>query len=108
MVRDAQQLVAQDVLRRVPLACIADDDERKVAGVVDSRRLNREWQGLSPDRVVRRTARTMAARHTSVRDSAHEFHMPAAQFSVSKYQLIPQTGAVAAMTAAMGRPICSA
>ena len=50
------------------------------------------------------TARTMAARQMSVRDSAHEFHMPAAQFSVSKYQLMPQTGAVAAMTAARGRP----
>ena len=33
--------------------------------------------------------------------------MPAAQFSVSKYQLMPQTGTVAAMTAASGRPICS-
>ena len=34
--------------------------------------------------------------------------MPAAQFSVSKYQLMPQTGAVAAMTAASGSPICRA
>ena len=54
------------------------------------------------------TARTMASRQVSVRDSAHEFHMPAAQFSVSKYQLMPQTGAVAAMTAASGSPICKA
>ena len=34
--------------------------------------------------------------------------MPAAQFSVSKYQLMPQTGTVAAITAASGRPSCSA
>ena len=30
--------------------------------------------------------------------------MPVAQFSVSKNQLMPQTGTVAAMTAATGRP----
>jgi hypothetical protein len=32
--------------------------------------------------------------------------MPAAQFSVSKYQLMPHIGVVAARTAAKGRPIC--
>ena len=52
------------------------------------------------------TARTIEARHVSVRDSAQEFHMPAAQFSVSKYQLMPQTGTVAAMIAANGSPRC--
>ena len=31
--------------------------------------------------------------------------MPAAQFSVSKYQLIPQTGTVAARIAANGSPL---
>ena len=41
----------------------------------------------------------------SVRDSAHEFQMLAAQFSVSKYQLIPKTGMVATMIAAKGTPI---
>src|SRR6185369_12356289 len=51
------------------------------------------------------TSRTIAARHSSVRDSAQEFHMPAAQFSVAKYQLIPQTGTVAARIAANGRPL---
>ena len=52
------------------------------------------------------TARTIASRQVSVRDSAHEFHIPAAQFSVSKYQLMPQTGTVAARMAAIGRPYC--
>src|SRR6476620_8119226 len=50
------------------------------------------------------TSRTMAARHESVRDSAQEFHKPDAQFSVSKNQLIPQIGTVAATTAATGKP----
>jgi hypothetical protein len=50
------------------------------------------------------TARTMASRHSSVREAAQEFQIPAAQFSVSKYQLMPQTGTVAAMMAASGRP----
>jgi hypothetical protein len=50
------------------------------------------------------TERTMAARHVSVREAAHEFQTPAAQFSVSKYQLMPHTGAVATTTAASGRP----
>ena len=49
----------------------------------------------------------MASRHVSVRASAHEFHMPAAQFSVSKNQLMPNTGTMAAMMAANGSPICS-
>ncbi len=48
----------------------------------------------------------IASRQVSVRSSAQEFHMPAAQFSVSKYQLMPHTGTVAAMTAASGSPIC--
>ena len=48
-----------------------------------------------------------ASRQVSVRDSAHEFQMPAAQFSVSKYQLIPHTGTVAARMAASGRPTWS-
>ena len=34
--------------------------------------------------------------------------MPAAQFSVSKYQLMPQIGTVAATTATTGRPTCRA
>ncbi len=54
------------------------------------------------------TARTMASRHVSARSSAQEFQTPTAQFSVSKYQLMPKTGTVAAMIAANGRPICSA
>ena len=58
--------------------------------------------------LVASTARTIASRHVSVRDSAHEFHMPAAQFSVSKYQLMPHTGTVAARIAATGRPVWSA
>jgi hypothetical protein len=41
----------------------------------------------------------------SVRDSAQEFHIPAAQFSVSKYQLMPHTGTVAATMAAIGSPL---
>src|SRR5262245_31259364 len=63
----------------------------------------------APSSVVSRsstTARTIAARHTSVRDAAHEFQMPAAQFSVSKYQLIPQNGTDATITAVSGNPIC--
>ncbi len=32
---------------------------------------------------------------------------PAAQFSVSKYQLIPQMGVVATMMATSGRPVCN-
>ena len=51
------------------------------------------------------TAPTIASRQVSVRSSAQEFHSPAAQFSVSKYQLMPQIGTVAATTAASGRPI---
>ena len=53
------------------------------------------------------TALTIASRQMSVRDSAHESQTPAAQFSVSKYQLIPSTGYTAAMIAATGRPIWS-
>jgi hypothetical protein len=41
----------------------------------------------------------------SARASAHAFHAPAAQFSVSKNQLMPKMGTVAAMTAAPGSPI---
>ena len=48
----------------------------------------------------------MASRQVSVRDSAQEFQIPAAQFSVSKYQLMPHTGTVAAMIAAKGSPVC--
>ena len=48
------------------------------------------------------TDRAIDSRQVSVRDSAQEFHIPAAQFSVSKYQLMPQTGTVAAMIAAKG------
>ena len=62
-----------------------------------------------PSSVVRppeTTARTMAARQVSVRVAAHEFHMPDAQFSVSKYQLMPQIGTDATMTAVSGSPIC--
>ena len=47
----------------------------------------------------------MASRHLSVRASAQEFQMPDAQFSVSKNQLIPQTGTLAATMAATGRPM---
>ena len=49
----------------------------------------------------------MASRHVSVRCAAHEFQMPAAQFSVSKYQLMPQIGTDATMIAAIGSPIWS-
>ena len=41
-----------------------------------------------------------------MREAAHEFQMPGAQFSVSKYQLMPQIGTDATMTAVSGRPIC--
>src|SRR3954470_18027937 len=58
--------------------------------------------GVGPD--APGTARIIASRHTSVRASAHEFQSPDAQFSVSKNQLIPQTGTVAATMAAMGTP----
>jgi hypothetical protein len=51
------------------------------------------------------TARTIAARQVSVRVAAHEFQIPAAQFSVSKYQLMPQMGTEATTTAAIGSPI---
>ena len=51
------------------------------------------------------TSRTIAARHVSVRDAAQEFQIPAAQFSVSKYQLIPQIGTDATITAVRGSPI---
>ena len=95
------------MLRRVALAGVADDDEREVAAAVDSRRRDGEVGAGRPRAAARAsTARTIASRHVSVRDSAHEFQMPAAQFSVSKYQLMPQTGTVAAMIAASGRPIC--
>src|SRR5262245_64230166 len=66
---------------------------------------NVDADGCPPEPAT--TARTIASRHVSVRDSAHEFHIPAAQFSVSKYQLMPQTGTVAATTAAIGRPVCN-
>ncbi len=52
-----------------------------------------------------KVALTIASRQVSVRASAQEFHMPAAQFSVSKNQLMPNTGTMAAMTAAKGKPI---
>ena len=51
------------------------------------------------------TVATIASRQVSVRVSAQRFHMPAAQFSVSKNQLMPNTGDVAATKAAAGRPI---
>ena len=50
------------------------------------------------------TAFTIASRQVSVRDAAQESHTPAAQFSVSKNQLIPQIGTVAARMAATGKP----
>ncbi len=49
-------------------------------------------------------AAVIAARHVSVRSAAQESQMPAAQFSVSKYQLMPSTGTVAAKIAATGKP----
>ena len=57
---------------------------------------------VPPSRRLHR--RTIASRHVSVRASAHEFQMPAAQFSVSKYQLMPQTGTVAAMIGGERQP----
>jgi hypothetical protein len=51
------------------------------------------------------TARAIAARQMSVREAAQEFQTPAAQFSVSKYQLMPQMGIEATTMAASGRPI---
>ena len=56
-------------------------------------------------RSASKVALTIASRQPSVRDSAHEFHMPAAQFSESKNQLMPNTGTIAAITAAIGRPV---
>src|SRR5204863_9731519 len=46
----------------------------------------------------------IASRHASVRASAQEFQMPEAQFSVSKNQLIPHIGTVAATIAPTGTP----
>src|SRR5262249_6268696 len=63
----------------------------------------RKVDGPAPARAI--TASAIAFRHSSVRDSAQEFQMPLAQFSVSQDQLMPQTGTVAAMIAAMGRPV---
>ena len=96
------------MLGGIPFAGIADHHEREVPAA--------NAFGLDGERQPRRlaafalpiTARTIASRQVSVRDSAHEFHTPDAQFSVSKYQLMPHTGTVAAMMAAMGRPFCSA
>ena len=50
------------------------------------------------------TARIIAERQASARDAAHEFHTPAAQFSVSKYQLIPQMGTDATMNGGERQP----
>ena len=99
---DRQQLIAQHVLRRVAFAGVADDDEAKspaaAPGGVTANVVAAPARGPA-------TARTIASRQSSVRDSAHEFQMPDAQFSVSKNQLMPHTGTVAAMTAAAGRPV---
>ncbi len=99
---DRQQLIAQRVLRRVAFAGVADDDEAEVSGLRAGGRDREGGRGLRPRCPV--TARTIASRQRSVRASAHEFQIPDAQFSVSKNQLMPQTGTVAAMTAATGRP----
>ena len=98
VIRHGEDLIAKDVLGGVALARIADDDEREVAGA-DTWRLH----GERVERASR--SRTIASRQVSVRDSAQEFHIPAAQFSVSKYQLMPQTGTVAATMAAIGSPV---
>src|SRR5215813_13972565 len=65
----------------------------------------RKVDGPAPARAI--TASAIAFRHSSVRDSAQEFQIPDAQFSVSKNQLMPQTGTVAATIAATGRPVDS-
>ena len=103
---DRQQLIAQHVLRRVAFAGVADDDEREVAATPTPAASPRSVAGAALPPLGASTARTIASRHVSVRDSAHEFQMPAAQFSVSKYQLMPQTGTVAARMAASGSPRC--
>ena len=105
--RGANQRVAQHLLAGIALAGVADDDEG------ERRRCRSSPAGVTvkplPSSVVSpaaTTARTIAARHVSVRAAAHEFHDPAAQFSVSKYQLMPQIGTEATMTAVSGSPIC--
>ena len=93
------------MLRVIALARVTDDDEREVAGT-DSRRIDGKARRPRAPPSCLRTALTIASRQVSVRDSAQEFQIPAAQFSVSKYQLMPQTGTVAAITAAAGSPRC--
>ena len=100
-----QQRVAQHVLRGIPFTGVADDDEREIARRGQSVWHHGEGRGARPTGCDAITRRTMASRHVSVRASAQEFQMPAAQFSVSKYQLMPHTGTVAAITAAAGRPM---
>ena len=80
-------------------------NENGVAAV-QARRRHREAAAVERRPPASTTARTIAARQVSVRDAAHEFQMPAAQFSVSKYQLMPQIGTEATMTAVSGSPIC--
>ena len=73
---NGEQLVAQHVLRGVALAGVADDDEREVARV-DPRRGDGEQRGADAGQLPSAvTAWTIASRHVSVRDAAHEFHMP--------------------------------
>ena len=52
MIGDGKQLIAQDVLRGVALPGVANDDEREVARIVNSRRPHDERQGLVPDLIV--------------------------------------------------------
>ena len=93
------------MLRGVAFARVADDDEREVAGAdAAGSRAKLAGPALPPSGAS--TARTIDSRQVSVRDSAQEFHIPAAQFSVSKYQLMPQIGTVAARIAAIGSPRC--
>ena len=52
VVGGGQQLVAQDVLGRVALARVADDDEREVAGVVEASGPEREGHRLPAHSIV--------------------------------------------------------
>ena len=72
--------------------------------VVAFNRTTAKVDGVAAPPFCDSTAVTIASLHRSVLEAAHEFHMPEAQFSVSKYQLMPASGTVAAMMAAAGRP----
>ena len=66
------------------LSRITNDDERKVS-VVNTGKRHEKIAGVAVPPFCESTAVTIASLHRFVLEAAHEFHMPEAQFSVSKY-----------------------